>query len=206
MRALLKNIGVLVMAFAMSLVNIANASEQVVDEKNPYILIKQLAENTFSRIKAEKEMNTEKARIIINEELLPYIDRKYAAYKVIGPMLKNTTAEQKENFTNAFSDYIVATYADAFKKYNNQTIDVEEAKPINSKDVFVPVKVTIHLDSKETAEVIFKMRLNTKTGAWKAYDMVAEGISLLSAKQSELTGLIRDKGIDTVTADLKNMF
>ena len=54
----------------------------------------------------------------------------------------------------------------------------------------------------ETAEIIFKMRLNKKTGSWKAYDMVAEGISLLSAKQSELTGLIREKGIDSVTATL----
>ena len=32
--------------------------------------------------------------------------------------------------------------------------------------------------------------------------MVAEGISLLSAKQSELSGLIRDKGIDAVSRQL----
>jgi phospholipid transport system substrate-binding protein len=34
--------------------------------------------------------------------------------------------------------------------------------------------------------------------------MVAEGISLLSAKQSELSGLIRDKGIDEVSKMLEN--
>ena len=51
-------------------------------------------------------------------------------------------------------------------------------------------------------EVIFKLRKNKKTGQWKIYDMVAEGISLLSAKQSELSGLIRDKGIDAVSKQL----
>ena len=43
------------------------------------------------------------------------------------------------------------------------------------------------------------MRQNQKTNTWKAYDMVAEGISLLSAKQSELSSLIRQHGIDYVS-------
>ena len=51
--------------------------------------------------------------------------------------------------------------------------------------------------------VIFKLRQNSKTGEWKAFDMVAEGISLLSAKQTELGGLIRQQGIDAVSQMLE---
>ena len=174
-----------------------------INDHDPYVLISQLAERTFARLKAEKAtMTTMKARQIINEELLPYIDKKYASYKVMGPNLRNTTKEQKEKFTEAFTSYIVATYADALKKYNDQAVSVEAAKPIDPQATVLPVKVTVQLAPTETAEIIFKMRLNKKTGSWKAYDMVAEGISLLSAKQSELTGLIREKGIDSVTATL----
>ena len=47
------------------------------------------------------------------------------------------------------------------------------------------------------------MRKNNKTGEWRAFDMVAENISMLTAKQSELAPLIRDKGLKEVTAMLE---
>ena len=39
---------------------------------------------------------------------------------------------------------------------------------------------------------------NSKTGEWRAFDMVAEGISMLSAKENELSPLIRERGINKV--------
>ena len=37
-----------------------------------------------------------------------------------------------------------------------------------------------------------------KNGEWRAFDMMAEGISLLDAKQSELHGILRQQGIEHV--------
>ncbi|MEE1339905.1 MAG: ABC transporter substrate-binding protein [Succinivibrionaceae bacterium] len=174
-------------------------SQKVADSSNPYTLIATLADNTFSSIKANKDKLSDAmvARKIIETELLPYIDNKYAAYKVIGSNLKNTTEKQRDDFTQAFTKYIVATYADALKKYTNQSIEVQTPEEI--KDKIVAVKVFIKEAGKPDLEVIFKMRQNQKTNTWKAYDMVAEGISLLSAKQSELSSLIRQHGIDYVS-------
>ena len=174
-------------------------SQKVADSSNPYTLIATLADNTFSSIKANKDKLSDAmvARKIIETELLPYIDNKYAAYKVIGSNLKNTTEKQRDDFTQAFTKYIVATYADALKKYTNQSIEVQTPEEI--KDKIVAVKVFIKEAGKPDLEVIFKMRQNQKTNTWKAYDMVAEGFSLLSAKQSELSSLIRQHGIDYVS-------
>jgi phospholipid transport system substrate-binding protein len=197
-KALIKTFFILCVAFLYGRVSVA----QDIDSTDPYVLIKTLANNTFASIKANKEKMTDVnvARSIIRTELLPYIDNKYAAYKVIGSNLKDTTEEQRNEFTTAFTEYIIATYADALKKYTDQTIEVQEPQPIEDK--IVSVKVYIKETGKPDLEVIFKMRKNQKTGQWKAYDMVAEGISLLSAKQSELSGLIRDKGIDSVSKTL----
>lgn len=183
-------------------VNVAYCNDEI--SRNPYKLIDKLAKDTFSQITENKDKleDTKVSRGIIEKVLLPYIDNKYAAYKVIGSNLKNTNEEQRIRFTDAFTKYIVATYADALKKYADQTFTVEDEKPI--KDKIASVKVTIQSEKYQNIEVIFKMRLNSKTGEWKAFDMVAEGISLLSAKQSELSGLIRDKGIDYVTDMLYN--
>jgi phospholipid transport system substrate-binding protein len=62
----------------------------------------------------------------------------------------------------------------------------------------VTVRVLIKDKDAPDIKVAFKVRKNKKTNKWKAYDMIAEGISLLSSKQSELESVVRQKGIDTV--------
>ncbi len=180
------------------------AAGEPVDSSDPYKMMQVLADNTFAAIKANsgKLGDTEVSRGIIRDELLPYVDNKYTALKVINQNLKNTNAEQRARFTDAFTEYIIATYADALKKYTTQTASVVPPGKIAADEGFTSIKVLVREEGAPDIEVVFKLRKNTKTGLWKIYDMVAEGISLLSAKQSELGGLIRDKGIDAVTAQL----
>ncbi|TOI05525.1 ABC transporter substrate-binding protein, partial [Vibrio parahaemolyticus] len=51
----------------------------------------------------------------------------------------------------------------------------------------------------------FKLRKDNKTDEWEAFDMVAEGISLLSSKQSEWNTKIRQDGILAVAQDLEKL-
>ncbi len=55
---------------------------------------------------------------------------------------------------------------------------------------------------KLTINVVFKMRQNKKTGQWKAFDMVVEGISLLSSKKAELGKRIAKQGGEQVSIEL----
>jgi phospholipid transport system substrate-binding protein len=40
-------------------------------------------------------------------------------------------------------------------------------------------------------------------GQWKAIDMTAEGVSVIQTKRAEFTPMIRQKGIDSVIALMK---
>ncbi|MGL4206848.1 MAG: phospholipid-binding protein MlaC [Aeromonadaceae bacterium] len=172
---------------------------------DPYALVTEAANKTFSRLNKDQariRAEPDYLRQIIREELMPYVDNKFASFKVIGSNIKDTTPEQRDRFTAAFTDYIIATYADALAKYDNQTIKVEPAKPLNG-DTIVSVNVAVTSPGKPDISVVFKLRQNGKTGQWKAFDMVAENVSLLASKQSELGGMIRDKGIDAVSQMLE---
>ena len=59
------------------------------------------------------------------------------------------------------------------------------------------------MTGRDDINVSFKVRKGKKTGNWAAFDMVAEGVSLLDAKQAELGGIIRQKGLSYVTELLK---
>lgn len=181
------------------------SSAQAAYPADPFALINEAANRTFDRLNQDQQkIHSEPGylRVVIRDELMPYVDNKFAAYKVIGSNIKETTPAQRDRFTLAFTDYIIATYADALAKYDQQKIKVESPRDLGN-DKVVSVNVAVLDPGKPDINVIFKLRQNNKTGEWKAFDMVAEGISLLSSKQSELGGMIRDKGIDAVSQMLE---
>ncbi|MFB2863678.1 ABC transporter substrate-binding protein [Aeromonas sp. MdU4] len=180
------------------------SAQAAVDATDPYALVDQAAKQTFARLKADHaqvKSNPDHLRVIIREELLPYVDNRFAAYKVLGNQIKQTNEAQRNAFVDVFTEYMVSSYADALAHFDKQTVKVEPGKAPDGN--ITAVSVSVKEAGKPDIFLEFKLRKNNKTGEWKAFDMVAEGISLLSAKQSELGGLIRQNGIDAVIAQLR---
>lgn len=179
----------------------ASTSPIYVDKKNPYLMVKTVASKTFKRFGNEKEAiknNPNVLKTIVREELMPYINYKYAAFKVIGKHLKKTTAEERKNFVPVFRDYLVTSYAQVFTLYENQPVEFAPAKNFSDKKI-VAVNTRVVMQGRDDIDVSFKVRKNRKTNEWKAFDMIAEGVSLLDSKQAELGSVIRQKGLPYVT-------
>lgn len=174
------------------------ATEQ---HEDPYEMVQRVADLTFKRVAKDKAIiseNKEHYRVIVEEELVPYIDYIYAAKLIIGPSYNSTTKEQRIEFIKAFKSYLILTYANVFTFYKEQKVIFEPVRPINGNQKTVTVTTRIIDDGKPDIEIKFKVR-RRKDGSWKAYDMIAEGISLLDSKRAELGGLIRRQGIEEVT-------
>ncbi|SMY17198.1 phospholipid-binding protein MlaC [Photobacterium aquimaris] len=184
------------------------AQAATVDQTNPYKMMDKVSAHLFGTLKAEQkkiQANPEELRVIVKQELLPYINARYAAYKVLGANLRNTTAEQRDAFTAAFTDYLVASYAQVLTQYTDQKIELESPKPIPADRSIISVRVDIIDPQRPPIRLDFKLRLNKKTKEWQGFDMVAEGVSMLSTKQSEWSGQLRTKGIDAVTQSLRDL-
>lgn len=164
---------------------------------NPYESANAIARQTFADLKANRDRLSDTAVVleIINKDLLPHVDIKYAAYKVIGTALKSTSKEEREEFADAFGDYMMRSMSGALGKYSNQELVESPVSEVAADASIVPVKFTVTEAGKSDLNFVVKMRLNKKTGEWKAFDLVAENISILDAKQSELGPIIRDQGI-----------
>jgi len=195
--------------FGLALSLQAMASEKV-DLNNPYHMVEQVADNTFKRVANDQAMiakDKEHLRTIVEQELMPYVDYKYAAYRVLGSYIQKVRtikdAQEKKQavkniraFIDVFQRYLVATYAGVFTQYKNQKVEFGEARSFQGDDVAV-VKTRIVEAGKPDIKIDFKVRKG-KNNEWRAYDMMAEGISLLDAKQTELHGVLRQKGIEHV--------
>ncbi len=176
-------------------------------QPSPYVVLKEVGNRLFNRISDnQQEINKfpHLMRTIVEEELMPSIDYRYASYLILGKHLKKMSKEQRAEFSKAMRSYLVKTYATALTKYKNQQVIFEQDKPTNSKKI-VSIRTHIVELNSPTIDVVFKMRKNNKTQQWKAYDMVIEGISLLTTKQAELGRKITKHGVKQVTLELSSL-
>lgn len=174
-----------------------------INRANPYQMIEQVADKTFKRVKTEQNQITsdrEHLRVIVQEELMPYVDSQYAALKVLGPaVMKSASKEQVKSFISAFDQYLVATYASVFTMYKEQKVEFEQERAVgNQKAVVVRTKIV----EAGRPEIVIDFKVRNVSETWKAFDMVAEGISLLDAKRAELADPLRIQGIEAVTTML----
>ncbi|OOF86951.1 hypothetical protein BKG88_02740 [Rodentibacter ratti] len=192
-----------VLAFAMTALFMARTA---MAETSPYVLMQQASDKLFSDIKnsqAKIKQNPNYLRTIVRNDLLPYVQVNYAGSLVLGSHFKSTTPEQREKFFKAFSDFIEQAYAQVLTAYSNQNIQIEPAKDIAGKNL-VSIRVNIIQNGGAAPiKLDFKWRKNSKTGEWQAYDMVAEGVSMVVTKQNEWSGILRQQGIEALTAQIQ---
>ena len=192
-----------VMAFAVTALFV---TQTVRAETSPYVLMQQASDKLFANIKnnqAKIKKDPNYLRTIVRNDLLPYVQVNYAGSLVLGSHFKSTTPEQREKFFKAFSDFIEQAYAQVLTAYTDQNIQIEPAKEVDDKNL-VSIRVNIIQNGGQAPiKLDFKWRKNSKTGEWQAYDMVAEGVSMVVTKQNEWSGILRQQGIDALTAQIQ---
>lgn len=178
------------------------------DQTNPYKLMDEAAQKTFDRLKNEQPQiraNPDYLRTIVDQELLPYVQVKYAGALVLGQYYKSATPAQREAYFAAFREYLKQAYGQALAMYHGQTYQIAPEQPLGDKTI-VPIRVTIiDPNGSPPVRLDFQWRKNSQTGNWQAYDMIAEGVSMITTKQNEWGTLLRTKGIDGLTAQLKSI-
>jgi len=193
------------LSLALVLLFSSFSSAADVDMTNPNQVIHSVSSQTLDRISAEKarlDKEPKYVQVIVEEELIPYFDYKYAAFLVMGNSIKETTKEQRDEFVDAFKTSLVNTYGHILFEYDNHKLNIIDNPNFADKNI-VSIDVQITDDKNNVTKLVFKLRKNKKTNEWKVYDVIAEGISMLSTKQSELGELIRKNGIDNVIELLK---
>jgi phospholipid transport system substrate-binding protein len=183
---------------------LANAA----DQSNPYKLMGEAAQKTFDRLKTEQpkiRQNPNYLRDIVGQELLPYVQVKYAGALVLGRYYKDATPAQRDAYFKAFEEYLKQAYGQALAMYNGQSYQIAPEQPLGDATILA-IRVTIvDPNGRPPVRLDFQWRKNTQTGNWQAYDMIAEGVSMITTKQNEWSDILRTKGIDGLTAQLQSI-
>ncbi len=176
---------------------------------DPYQDMQVAADKIFNTMKAEAstlKSDPNKLKDIVRTDLLPYVQVKYAGALILGNAYKSATDAQRTAYFNAFENYLVQAFAQALSMYNGQTYQVEKSKDLGDKSL-VSIRILLNQPDKnqQPIRIDFQWRKNTVTGEWKAYDLTAEGVSMVTTKQNEWATILRQKGIDELTKQLNDL-
>lgn len=194
----------LIMIAMLVIAPLANAA----DQSNPYKLMGEAAQKTFDRLKNEQpkiRQDPDYLRDIVGQELMPYVQIKYAGALVLGRYYKEATPAQRDAYFKAFEAYLKQAYGQALAMYNGQSYQIAPEQPLGDATI-VAIRVTIiDPNGRPPVRLDFQWRKNSQTGNWQAYDMIAEGVSMITTKQNEWSDILRTKGIDGLTAQLQSI-
>ena len=169
------------------------------ESNDPYVFVKDVATATFAEMKQNQALiknDPQALRKIVEQQLMPHVDHIYAALSVLGTQAKDIPRDKLGLFFEQFRLYLLTTYSNSLRNYTNQIVEFEPSRPIKNEKI-VSVKGTIKEPGKPDITITFQVRRN-KENQWKAFDLVAEGISMVQSKRAEFAPIIRQKGIDTV--------
>jgi phospholipid transport system substrate-binding protein len=169
------------------------------ESDDPYVFVKDVASATFAKMKQDQTLiknDPEALRKIVEQQLMPHVDHVYAALSVLGAQAKDIPREKLDLFFEQFRLYLLTTYSNSLSSYTNQIVEFEPSRQFEGKKT-VSVKALIKEAGKTDINITFQVRRN-KEGEWKAFDLVAEGISMVQSKRAEFAPMIRQKGIDSV--------
>jgi len=112
---------------------------------------------------------------------------------------KRTTAERKE-FTALFSDVLENSYISKIEKQTDEKV-LYLSERINKKHTKALVKTKV-LTSKGT-EIPISYRMMKKDGRWVAYDIVIEGVSLVSNYRTQFGKIITRSSYEDLVKSLR---
>ncbi len=121
------------------------------------------------------------------------------AKRSMGRYWRERTEKEKEEFTVLFTKMIEQSYIDKVEKYTNEKIVYDGEKTI-SKMALVKTKV---ITAKGTEIPIDYKLLRKDDGKWLIYDVVIEGVSLVSNYRSQFKSVLTSKPYSELVRQIK---
>ena len=132
-----------------------------------------------------------KVNQFVNDAILPSTDFDKISALVLGKLWKTATPEERERFKHEFQTLLVRTYSRAFIEFKDWSIRYLPIE-LEAGATKVIVKTEVIQPSLQPVAVDYRMLLSD--GQWKAYDIMIEGVSLVTNYRTTFTTEVQTKG------------
>jgi phospholipid transport system substrate-binding protein len=171
-------------------------------QEAPDALVKRVAEETLSAIRADKDLqagNPAKVKQLIESKLLPHFDTARMTALAMGRNWRAATPEQQKRLTEEFQTLLIRTYSNALTNYRDNTMNYKPLR-MNAGDTEVIVRTEVTRPGQAPVPIDYSME-KTPEG-WKAYDVIVAGVSLVTNYRDEFNDVVKSSGVDGLVKTL----
>jgi phospholipid transport system substrate-binding protein len=179
-------------------VSISSASIAV---DGPLELVHKTADDVLAVLKADDSIQQDKEKIykLAEEKILPNFDLDRISMLVLGKTWRKINEDQQQQFKSEFKTMLLRTYAVALGKYKDQEIDF---KPLRMEPTDKQATVKTQIIQEGAQPISVDYTLAKKDDEWKVFDIVIEGVSLVTNYRSQFASEIKNNGIDSLITKL----
>ena len=172
------------------------ASQTAMAQEAPDAMVRKNTNEILAAIKADKGLaagDQKKIEALANEKVLPYFNFVRMTQLAVGRNWKDASEAQKKSLIDEFRTLLVRTYSTTLTQFRDQTIEVKPTK-MTAADTEVVVKTQINQPGGQAIPIDYSMEKSS--GAWKVYDVLIDGVSLVTNYRSSFNTEIQKSGID----------
>lgn len=162
--------------------------------------IKNVSQQAIGMITSNKNNETLKEAQLIHL-FEKSVDTKWIAKFAMGRYWNDATDLQKEQYIKLHKQFLVNSYVPKFRKYTNQKIALKKTYDEGENEYLIETEI---LQKEGPAiKVDYKVRKDAEN-KYMIYDVVAEGVSLITTQRSEFGSILSRKGVDYLIKKLKS--
>jgi len=140
----------------------------------------------------------EERRQMVKRIVDPYFDYREMAKRSLGPTWSKLSGGQQAEFVHLFAQLLEASYSDKIEKYA-QRVKIDYTGEVLEGE-YAEVRTVV---VKTNDRIPLNYRLINESGGWKVYDVVIEGVSLVSNYQSQFRRIIHESSYAELVRRLK---
>jgi phospholipid transport system substrate-binding protein len=123
---------------------------------------------------------------IIGAEIDKIFDFEELSRRTLGKQWKKMSVEQQTEFVQLFRELLQGVYADRLLAYSDQKI-------LFDKEIILKkgrAEVQSYLQTSDGKKIPLFYRLTDKSGSWKVYDIIIEGVSMVKNYRTQFRKII----------------
>jgi phospholipid transport system substrate-binding protein len=182
------------LAFAPAQVAPAAASEP---EDAARVVVQQTIDTVLTILR-DKSIPLEEKKNRIEQIAYQRFDFELMSRLVLARNWDKCTAQQKQDFVDAFKKHLSATYRDTLNTFRDETISIGASRLEKNEDVTV---MTVVKGAADTTKVDYRMR--DEDQGWRGIDVIIEGVSLVQNFRAQAQEIVSAEGTDALIKKLR---
>ncbi len=124
---------------------------------------------------------------VLKKVIYARFDFSEMAKRSLGVHWRKRTAKEQQEFIDVFADLLERSYRKKIERYTDQEI-IYSSEQVDGKYGVVSTRIA---DKRENLEIPIEYRVIRTDGDWLVYDVVIDGISLISNYRSQFNRIIQ---------------